>query len=242
MRLLLALLLAAPPAHAGLGSLLRAASKGSVSVAQVAVKYPQGAEKMLLKAVLGREVPVGKLPLDVGVVVHNVGTAFAVHEAVRLGKPLIERVVTVSGPAVSQPRNLWVPIGTPICDLLAFVGLDQLDQYIVISGGPMMGQAQKNLQAPVVKGMSGILVFPAAHQATKEYPCIRCGRCLDACPMFLNPTRLWLLTRNRDIEALNQHHVQACFECGSCSYVCPSHIPLVHAIRMGKKLVREAQV
>lgn len=210
-----------------------------VQVLSLRVKYPQGAEKALIDAIFHREVPTGKLPLDLEIVVQNVGTAAAIADLVDRGQPLIERVVTVSGPAVRRPANLLVPLGTPIGAVLDHCGglLPSVRQ--VVLGGPMMGQAQKDLAAPVVKGTSGIIALDRLAPVTDEQPCIRCGRCLEACPMFLNPSLLATLARAERVSDLEEHHVLDCYECASCSFVCPSHIPLVQLMRVGKALVRE---
>ncbi|MCB1051539.1 MAG: electron transport complex subunit RsxC [Acidobacteria bacterium] len=213
-----------------------------VEVVALNVKYPQGAEKMLLDAIFQKEVPSGKLPLDLEMVVNNVGTAAALAQYFDDGVPLIERVVTVTGPAVPEPKNLMVPLGTPLFEVLKHCAVDLERIRQVILGGPMMGFAQKNLQAPIIKGTSGILVFeqPLA-EPIGELPCIRCSRCLDACPMFLNPSRLAAMVRREWTDELQQYHLMDCFECASCSYVCPSNIPLVHLMRLGKLMIRQAK-
>jgi len=214
---------------------------GTIQVVALEVKYPQGAEKMLIDAIFKREVPSGKLPLDLEMVVNNVGTAVALAELYADGRPLIERVVTVTGPGVRRPSNLLVPIGTPLRRLLAHCGGLDASTREVILGGPMMGAAQKSLDVPILKGSSGVLAFTEPHPQLLEQPCIRCGRCLEACPMHLNPSRLAILTREERDEELAALHVADCFECASCSFVCPSYIPLVQLIRMGKALVRQAR-
>jgi electron transport complex protein RnfC len=213
-----------------------------VEVVAVQVKYPQGAEKMLIDAILKREVPSGGLPLDIQILTNNVGTTAALADWFDDGVPLIERVVTVAGPGIPQPRNLLVPLGTPVSMIVEYCGGLKSQTRQVIMGGPMMGMPQKNLNVPVMKGTSGILAFTSVFQeTTREFPCIRCSRCLEACPMFLNPTRLAHLAKAEHVHALPDYHVMDCFECGSCSYTCPSNIPLVQWIRMGKAMVREAQ-
>jgi len=216
------------------------ANSSDIEIMPLQVKYPQGAEKMLIDAILKREVPSGGLPLDLEIVSYNVGSAVAIAELVRKGTPLVERIVTISGPAVARPGNLIVPIGTPIRDVLAFCGLKAGEMKQLIMGGPMMGMAQKNLDAPVIKGSSGLLALNSLDVAEKvEMPCIRCGRCLDACPMFLNPSRLGFLARADLAIDLKNAHIMNCFECGACSYVCPSHIPLVQLMRLGKAIVKQ---
>lgn len=213
-----------------------------IEVVAVQVKYPQGAEKMLIHAILKREVPSGGLPLDIQILTNNVGTTAALADWFDEGIPLIERVVTVAGPGIPQPRNLLVPLGTPVSMIVEFCGGLRKETRQVIMGGPMMGMPQKNLDVPVMKGTSGILAFTSVFQEiVREYPCIRCSRCLEACPVFLNPTRLTHLTKAEHVHALPEYHVMDCFECGACSYSCPSNIPLVQWIRMGKAMVREAQ-
>ncbi|HSR67660.1 MAG TPA: electron transport complex subunit RsxC [Acidobacteriota bacterium] len=213
-----------------------------VEIAGLEVKYPQGAEKMLIEALLGTRVPPGGLPLDIGVLVNNVATTAAMADWFDRGIPLVERVVTVTGEGISRPRNLLVPLGTPVSALVEYCGGLHTDTRQVIMGGPMMGMAQKNLDVPVLKGTSGILAFTEVLPGRDiEYPCIRCGRCLEACPMFLNPTRLAQLARVDAVQELEALHVLDCFECASCSYICPSNIPLVQWIRMGKNMVREAK-
>jgi len=213
-----------------------------VKVAVLEAKYPQGAEKMLIKAILGRNVPAGKLPLDVGVVVNNAGTAVAIYDAIRYKKPIIERVITVSGNGVGEPKNLLVRIGTTFEDVLSQCGgLTRDGEREVMMGGPMMGIAQTTLDVPVVKATSGIIVLTNGklYPATYE-PCIRCARCVEACPILLMPFRIADLARFYRVEDFKIWGGLACIECGCCSYVCPSKRPLVQWIRVGKVKVREA--
>ncbi|MBK7408179.1 MAG: electron transport complex subunit RsxC [Saprospirales bacterium] len=211
-----------------------------IEVVPLEVKYPQGAEKMMISAILGEEVPSGKLPLDVGVLVSNVGTAVAMSQYFRQGLPLIERVITVSGTALKRPSNMLVPIGTPMRDVVDYCGGITVPSPRILLGGPMMGMVQKNLDVPVVKGTSGILAL-TDHEVRDldTYSCIRCGRCLDACPLFLNPALLGMLSRKGLWEEMEENHIMDCFECASCSFVCPSGIPLVQSFRVGKAMIRE---
>lgn len=206
-----------------------------IKVVPLKVKYPQGGEKQLINAVIGREVPSGGLPIDVGAVVHNVGTAFAVYEAIAKRKPLFERVVTVTGNSVKEPKNFLVRIGTPVSVLIEAAGGLPEDTGKVISGGPMMGKALSNLSAPVTKGTSGILIMPEDN-ATRPVPdvCIRCSKCVSTCPMGMEPYLLIKLAKKGLIERLEQERVMDCMECGSCSYGCPANLPLLDYIRLGK--------
>lgn len=206
-----------------------------IEVQPLRVKYPQGGEKQLIQALTGREVPSGRLPVEVGCVVHNVGTAYAVYEAVQKNKPLFERVVTVTGRRLKQPSNFWVRIGTPVSALLEAVGGVPGDTGKIISGGPMMGKALTMTDVPVVKGSSGILVLPAQEsQRMSVRPCIRCARCLRACPMGLQPYLLAQLVEHKEYERAGREGVMDCIECGSCHYTCPSGRPLLDYIRVGK--------
>lgn len=214
--------------------------EAGIGVYPLKVKYPQGGEKQLIKALLDREVPSGGLPLDVGVVVHNVGTALAVYEAVQKNKPLIERVVTVTGKSLSKPSNFLVRIGTPVGDLIEVAGGLPEDTGKVVSGGPMMGKALNSLDVPVVKGTSGILVVPEKEaQREEEYNCIRCGKCMDACPMGLEPYLLKQLAQLGRYEECEENAIMDCMECGSCSFTCPARVPLLDYIRLGKTEVNQ---
>ncbi|HIP48958.1 MAG TPA: electron transport complex subunit RsxC [Lutibacter sp.] len=208
-----------------------------IQVASLAVKYPQGGEKQLVRAVLKREVPKNRLPLDVGVIVHNVGTIYAIYQAVQHNKPLIERVVTVTGKKLEDPSNYWVKIGTPIQNLLDEVGGIPENTSKILNGGPMMGKAVKDTHAPVTKATSGIVLI-ADDEASrgKAINCIRCGECVYVCPMGLEPHLLMNLTEKHLWERAKSEDIMTCIECGSCSYVCPSHRPLLDYILFGKKL------
>jgi electron transport complex protein RnfC len=207
-------------------------------VVSLPVKYPQGAEKQLIKATLNREVPSGGLPMDIGVVVQNVGTAKAVFEAVAYRRPLTQRVVTVTGPGIKEPKNVLVPVGTPFQNVIDFCGGLTDKASKIVMGGPMMGITQPNLAVPVLKGTSGILILEdkQAHLASEE-PCINCGRCVAVCPSYLLPTNLQRLVMNDRIELAEQLHIMDCIECGSCSYICPANRYLVQSIRHGKRQV-----
>lgn len=214
-----------------------------IRVAPLRVKYPQGAEKMLIRSIFGKEVPAGELPRDLGILVNNVGTVVAIADYFDQGLPLIERIVTVSGQGVEEPANLIVPIGTPVREVLRYCGGLRENTAEVIIGGPMMGTALASLDIPVVKGTSGILAFTSTEAARpKEYPCIRCGRCVEACPYFLNPSRLARLAKARMFEEMKQYAVMDCVECGSCTYSCPSGIPIIQLIRSAKSQLRQPKV
>jgi len=220
-----------------------AATEEGISVQALHVKYPQGGEKQLIEALLKREVPSGKLPIDVGVVAFNVGTVYAAYQAVQKNRPLVDRVVTVTGKSVSNPVNVRARIGTPIEVLINHAGGLPSDTAKVINGGPMMGKALSNLQVPVIKGSSGILVMRDSE--SKRNPvqnCIRCTKCVGVCPMGLEPYLLMPLSEKGLTERLETEKVLDCIECGSCSFVCPSSRPLLDYIRLGKaeviKMVR----
>ena len=218
------------------------ASDDAIDVEVLEVKYPQGAEKILIKALLGREVPSGGLPIDVHVVSQNVATTAEIGRLLPHGRGIMERVVTIGGPGVKKKGNYLIPIGTPLRFVLEEVGMSG-DASRVFLGGPMMGQAVSSLDIPITKGVSGVVVFTERERVAVEqkvYPCIRCGRCLDACPLYLNPSRLGSLARNREYDRMaEENNLFDCFECGCCTYVCPSHIPLVQYFRLAKGIVRE---
>ncbi len=221
---------------------LTAASYANVVVANVPVQYPMGSERHLVQAVTGRETPARKLTADVGVVVHNVATARAVHHAVRFGRPLIARVVTVSGGAIREPKNVEVPIGTRISDLVEFCGGYALCPERMVNGGPMMGQPLPSTEVPVVKGTSGVLALTA--DEINEQPasaCIRCGSCVTVCPCGLLPVEMAAFIRKDNLEGATKLGVMDCVSCGSCSWVCPSHIPLVHYFNYAKGALNAAE-
>jgi electron transport complex protein RnfC len=198
-----------------------------VTVHPLTVKYPQGAEKMLIKALLGREVPSGKLPMHVGVVVQNVGSAATIAEVFETGLPLIERIVTVTGRGVNRPANLIVPVGTKVRELIEACGGMTDDAHEILFGGPMMGVPQASLDAPILKGTTGVIVLSTDETRRQEsHACIRCGYCLDACPVFLNPQLLGKLAIAGRYEEAEQYNIWDCMLCGCCSFVCPSNIPL----------------
>ena len=209
-----------------------------IKVVPLKLKYPQGSEKHLIAAITGRQVPSGRLPIDVGAVVDNAGTAVAVYEAVMKNKPLIERVVTVTGDSVKNPGNFLVRIGTPISALVEAVGGLPEDTGKIISGGPMMGKAVTTLDIPVAKGTSGVLMLPEslAHRGEPE-ACIRCGKCVDACPMGLEPYLLAAYAKRKDFDSLEENHVYDCIECGCCVFSCPANRPILDFVRFGKQKV-----
>jgi Na+-translocating ferredoxin:NAD+ oxidoreductase subunit C len=210
-----------------------------VTILPLKVKYPQGAEKMLIHAVTGREVPSGQLPVSVGALVQNVGSVACIGEVFESGLPLIERVVTVTGRGVRRPGNLVVPVGTRLRDVLEYCGGLTPDAREVLLGGPMMGTAQANLETPVTKGTTGIVVLTDAEvRGAEAHPCIRCGRCVEACPVFLNPSRMGSLAQAGRLEALEAENLADCMLCGSCSYVCPSNIPLAQLFASSKVALR----
>ena len=210
-----------------------------IRVAPLRVKYPQGDSKMLIKTLLGLEVPKGLHAADLGIIMNNVGTLAAIADWFETGMPYIDRRVTVSGPGVTYPANLLVPLGTPVRDVLRFCGGLKEDTREVLMGGPMMGTPIASLDAPIIKISSGVLAFTAEETARpKEYACIRCGRCVEACPYFLNPSKLARLARARLFDEMKKANVSECVECGSCTYSCPSGIPIVQLIRTAKSDIR----
>ena len=214
----------------------------NITIEVVQTKYPQGAEKMLIKSVLNREVPPGKLPLDVGVVIQNIGTAVAIYDAVAEGKPLVNAPLTVSGKGINQPKNLYVPVGTPLSDVLDFCGGVKDEAVKIVVGGPMMGVAQYDFSAPIMKATSGILVLTKEEiNYHEETPCLKCGKCIEACPLELIPTKLARYSQLEKLEEAEKLDVTVCMECGTCAYTCPANIPLVQWIRLGKQRVLNMQ-
>ncbi len=227
-----------PEAAKRLQSVLDAGSGITVDV--LSARYPQGAEKQLIYAITGREVPSGGLPAAVGCAVFNCATCKAIHDALYLGMPLVRRVVTVSGDIVMQPRNLMVPIGTSFNDLMEAVGTSE-NPYKVLSGGPMMGAAQYDLSVPVIKGTNAVTILGRKNRyATDSYHCIHCGRCIEACPMHLMPVMMYRAVQNGTVEDMKAQNIMDCIECGCCAYTCPGCIPLVLAFRAGKHHIRDA--
>jgi len=213
-----------------------------VTVLPLTVKYPQGAEKMLVRAILGREVPSRGLPMDVGAIVQNVASVATIAEVFETGLPLVERIVTVSGRGVRKPGNLIVPVGTKLRDLFEACGGLLPEAREIVFGGPMMGAAVGSLEAPVTKGTTGVLVLAESEVKRKEsYACIRCGRCLDACPVFLNPQLLGSLAKRKLLDEMERHALQDCMLCGCCSYACPSNIPLSQLFAASKAAIRRAK-
>jgi electron transport complex protein RnfC len=212
-----------------------------VRVHPLATRYPQGAEKQLIYAVTGREIPPGALPAAVGAAVFNVDTAAAIHRAVTTGRPLLRRIVTVSGSGVSNPKNLRVRLGTPLKTVFEATGGFKEQPFKIIMGGPMMGVAQHSLDVPVIKATNALLAFSRDEGAVEKNPvCIRCGRCVTSCPMRLLPVYLYHYEQKNMLSQCERLHVSDCIECGCCSYVCPGRLHLVHSMRNAKQKLREA--
>ena len=215
-------------------------SKDGITVDVLPAKYPQGAEKQLIYAITGREVPSGGLPAAVGCAVFNAATCKAIHDAVYEGMPLIKRVVTVSGDIVMEPKNLLVPIGTSFNELLEAVGHSE-NPYKVLSGGPMMGFTQYDLSVPTTKGTNAVTILGRKTRfVVEESACIRCGKCIDACPMKLMPVLMYKSLFSGSIEEMKETNMMDCIECGSCAYTCPASVPLVMAFRSAKLQIRNA--
>ncbi len=215
---------------------------GSITVKALETKYPQGAEDTIIYALLGREIPAGQRPASIGVLVNNVMTLAYLGRLLPAGEGIVERVITVAGPAVAKPGNYIVPIGTPLRFVLEQVGARSSANEVIL-GGPMMGMTISSLDVPVTKGTSGILAFGKAElpaEAPRSYACIKCGECLKVCPKFLNPSYMGMLAAKREYAVMAERfNLDRCFECGCCSYVCPSHIPLVQQFRVAKAFNRE---
>jgi electron transport complex protein RnfC len=211
-----------------------------IEIVPLKVQYPQGGEKQLIAAITGRQIPSGALPIEVGCVVQNVGTALAIYEAVQKNKPLVERIVTVTGKGLPRPSNFLVRIGTPVSSLIEAAGGLPADAGKVIGGGPMMGRAMSNIDAPVTKGTSGILVM-SGREASRctETDCIKCGKCVNVCPMGLEPYLLSRLVQKHIWDEVEAAKVVDCIECGSCAYTCPARVPLLDWIRLGKTEVNK---
>ncbi|MDX6018198.1 electron transport complex subunit RsxC [Shewanella indica] len=214
--------------------------KGSIRITVIPTKYPSGGEKQLIQIITGQEVPSGAIPAQLGIVVHNVGTAFAIREAVCQGKPLIERVVTVTGGNIPKPGNYWVPLGTPIAHILEQSGFTASGQDTVIIGGPMMGYTLPLIKVPLLKGSNCVLV-PSASEISppaEEKACIRCGECAQVCPASLLPQQLYWHSKAEEYDKASAYNLRDCIECGCCSYVCPSDIPLVEYYRIAKAAIK----
>jgi electron transport complex protein RnfC len=222
---------------------LRDAAVGTgIRIQVMRTKYPQGGEKQLIMAALGKAVPTGCLPLDVGAVVLNVGTTAALARMVLRGQPLTHRIMTVTGKGIREPKNVLVPVGVTYQTVVDFCGGITENAARFISGGPMMGFAMGDLDVPVTKGTSGLTILTAADlERSDETACIRCGRCVDVCPLDLVPTRIALASRVGNAEVMERYQIQACMECGCCAYTCPASIPLVQLIRTGKITLRNVQ-
>ncbi len=217
---------------------MKEASKdyGDIKVVLVKAKYPQGDEKRIISAVTGREVPSGALPMEVGCVVNNIGTSKAIADAILRGKPLYERVVTITGSAIKEPKNLLAKIGTPFKDLINQAGGFKEEPGKIVMGGPMMGLAQYSIDVPMVKGTSGILTFTKEQVVEKPMSaCIRCGRCLEVCPVHLQPVYISAFSLKNDFETCEQYSAIDCVECGACSFICPAGRPLTESIRLAKR-------
>lgn len=218
----------------------KTASMQNIKVIDLEVKYPQGGEKQLIFAAIGKEVPSGGLPMEVGVVVSNVGTANAVYEAVALNKPFYERIVSVTGESITNPKNLLVRIGTPTSELIEYCGGVKEDVYKVVNGGPMMGAAMYSMEAPVHKGTSGILCLSKENAAVyEEQPCISCGKCVSVCPLKLVPTEIQMNVQYKKYEDAEKLGILDCMLCGTCAYVCPAKRNLVHYFNIGKAKITE---
>jgi electron transport complex protein RnfC len=224
-----------------LKSIIRDDIKPAIEIRVLPTKYPQGSEKQLIQAITGREVPPGKLPADVGCVVFNVYTAWSLDRAVHTGIPVIDRVVTVSGPGINNPKNLRVRMGTPVQHVLDAAGGLKDNVKKVLLGGPMMGNAIYDLSVPVIKGTNSIVaLLPGNVREQHHTACIRCGKCIGVCPMRLQPIYMYAFERRDDLDNLRRYRLADCMECGSCTYTCPGRLNLVQAFRSGKAKLRAA--
>lgn len=224
-----------PEAIASLSSACR--DQHNIEVLVMPTHYPAGSAKQLTQIVTGQEVPAGGRGTDTGILVHNVGTIYAIQQALRFGRPLVSRIVTVSGGAISNPQNLEVPIGALASELLNYCGVSQNDACRLIMGGPMMGYTLPSVDVPIIKGSSGILALAADETGQEELlsaPCIRCGRCVNACPMGLLPLEIANRTRHNDLKGIENFGLSDCIACGSCTYACPSHIPLLQYLQFAR--------
>lgn len=222
--------------------LSQAAGSNAITITRVVTKYPAGGERQLIKAILGREVPANGFPFDVGVVVQNISTAWATARACLTGKPLIERVITVSGDGVNNPGNFLVRLGTPFKDVIEAAGGLSDESGKIISGGPMMGQAQFDLDVPVEKSVTGIIVY--SQKTTQQFdpmPCIKCSRCVDVCPAYLMPIRIEQYAMNAMWDEAAEYGAMDCIECGCCTYICPSKRGLYHWIKLAKFEINKAK-
>ena len=217
----------------------KATAYQGIEIVPLKVKYPQGGEKQLIDAVIRRQVPAPPaIPINVGAVVQNVGTAYAVYEAVQKNKPLFERIVTVTGKSVKNPSNFLTRMGTPMSQLIEMAGGMPEDTGKVIGGGPMMGKALSNTEVPICKGSSGVLLMNDKEASRAEaQPCIRCAKCVGVCPMGLEPFLLATLSSYKEWERVEKEDIMSCIECGSCQFTCPSHRPMLDYIRLGKGTV-----
>jgi electron transport complex protein RnfC len=219
-------------------ALRRAAAGAGIKIAVLKTKYPQGSEKHLIKAVLDLEVPLGGLPMDIGVAITNVATAASVAHAVMRSRPLTHRVISVTGGGVANPKNLLVPLGISMGEVIEYCGGLRPTAARIVAGGPMMGFAFTDPDTPVTKGTSGITVLTHGEiRMSATTTCVRCGRCADVCPMKLVPTKLAAASRYKNLSLARRYNIQACFECGSCAFICPAGLPLVQNIRTGKALL-----